>query len=266
MKHIVVRLALMAVQLAMVAGCVPQARYEEARSALAIEQEGHRRTNAQLHQLAQKVDRLEKALAERERQLAAAAERGSAQELAANVAVTERDQANLTVEQLREELGRVGDHLRTFAEQKKQLATQLDAADARAKRVEDLEGSASRRTLVVRDVSLLLSEAITAGEIDLDVHEGRPVIRLEHRSAFVSKNGELQPGTRVATSAIARAARLRPETRVRILRRAADEKAATAELRRIADGLEAEGMPADRIEISVEKVGGEEGPIEIYVL
>jgi hypothetical protein len=261
------RIVPVALQLAVLAGCVvPQARYEEARSALGVEQEAHRRTSQELYGMSRKLEELSVALAARERALAEAGEQLSAKELSLDITVTERDSATQIVDQLREELSRVGDHLRAFGDQKSALATALDAAEGRASRLSELEKAASRRMLFVRDVSLLLGEAITTGELELAVSDGRPVLRLEHASTFISGNGDLQPGTRSVASALARALRLHSETRLRIARNARDEQAATLELRRIASELESAGVAPAQIEIAVEQRGDEDGPVEIYVL
>ena len=261
-----VRLALMA---SLAGGCVvPQTRYDEARSALAVEQEAHRRTNGQLHAIAQKVEALERALQEREREIAERSREAAEKDFAANVAVREREAADQVVEQLRGELGRVGDHLRAFAQEKQQIAQALDRAEERAQRLEAFEKTAGRSTLAVRDLSLLLGEPITTGEVELAIVDARPVLRIEHPSAFVSGSGDLQPGTRSVASAVARAARLHPELRIRIFRRAADEAAATLELEKVADQLESEGVPAARIEIAVEKADASsgDGPLEIQLI
>lgn len=259
------RLAVMAT---LATGCVvPQARYDEARSALAVEQEAHRRTNAELYRVAMQVDALQKKLSLREQELAQRSREMADKELVANVAIREQEAATELVEQLRGELARVGDHLRAFAEQKRELAAKLDGAEARAKRLEQLEKSASRQVAVVRDVSLLLGEPITTGEVELGIAEGRPVLAIEHASAFVAGSGDLQPGTRSAAGAVARAARLHPELSIRVSRRAVDEQAALSELRKVAEYLESEGVPAARIEVAVEKSGDSgEGPLRIWLL
>jgi flagellar motor protein MotB len=261
------RILPLALQLGVLGGCVvPQARYEEARSALAVEQEAHRRTTHELYGMSRKLDELSTALAARERALAEAGEQLSAKEMSLDITATERDSATQVVDQLREELSRVGNHLRAFADQKSALATALDAAEARSSRLGELERAASRRTLFVRDLSLLLGEAITTGEVELGVSEGRPVVRLEHSSAFIAGSGELQPGTRTTAAALARVMRLHPEARLRISRQARDEQAAAVELRRIGAALESEGVAPARIEIAVENSEQDGAPVEIYVL
>jgi flagellar motor protein MotB len=264
------RLLAMVAQLAVLGGCVvPQARYEEARSALAVEQEAHRRTNQKLYDVSQKVDQLAKQLEARERELAERGEQLDASTLAANVSAKEREEAIETVEQLRGELGRVGEHLRAFADQKVALASALDGAEARAKRLEGLEKAMTRRSLALRDVSLLMSDAISSGEVELAVSEGRPVLRLEQQNAFVPNSGELQPGTRALASAVARAAGLHPELGIRISRRAKDAPTATGELQRVADEIEKGGISAERIEVAVEtptSADGADGPVEISLL
>lgn len=270
MSRLAVRLGMTALNVAMLGGCVvPQARYEEARSALGVEQEAHRRTNQKLHELAGQLDELGKKLADRERALAERSEQLDASSLAANVSAREREEAIATVDQLRGELGRVGDHLRAFSDQKRALESALGTAEERAKRLEALEKSATRRALAVRDVALLMSDALTAGEVELAVVEGRPVLRIDPRSAFVSSNGDLQPGTRALASAVGRAASRQPELQIALSRRSNDTSGATAELRRLADELEKAGVSPARIEMAVtapEAPDTDDGPLEITLI
>jgi hypothetical protein len=132
--------------------------------------------------------------------------------------------------------------------------------------LEELEKSVAHTALVVRDISVLLNEAIAMGEVELDMVEGHPVLRLEHASTFISGSGDLQPGTTAVASALSKAVRARPEARIRLVRRAADTAGATAELERIARRLEADGVPPARVEVVVEQPAGEDGPIELHVL
>lgn len=270
MKTHALRLLLATIKLALVAGCVvPKARYEEARSALAVEQEAHRRTGQQLHQLAQKLDDVAKRLAERERALSEQSEQLDAASLSANVSAREREEAIATVEQLRGELGRVGDHLRAFADQKAALESALASTETRANKLEGLEKAATRRGLALRDVALLMSDAITAGEVELAVSDGRPTIRLEAHAAFVPNSSDLQPGTRAIAAAVAKVAARHPELSIRISRRAKDSDAATAEIRSVADELENGGVSPARIQVAVESpesTDAEDGPLEIALL
>ena len=91
----------------------------------------------------------------------------------------ERESADGLVEQLRNDLARVGDHLRIFGEQKASLEEAVAAAEARSQRIAAAERNAARSALVLRDLARELRQPLGAGEIEIDLELGRPLVRIE---------------------------------------------------------------------------------------
>jgi hypothetical protein len=221
---------------------VPQTRYEEALSAARVEQAAHRHTGERLYAIEQQLMAAEAALRERTQKLQGQDELIAAAQLDARVADKERESATDLVEQLRGELARVGDHLGVFAGQKAQLTAELEAAVARAERL----AAAERLITATRDLSLLLAEPITAGELELIVRDGRPLLML----ASAGLLGEGQPselGGRVLTAA-ARIAELNRDVRFEIAEQDPPEGSdRAARLRRLSEALTARGVASEQI-------------------
>ncbi|MEZ4226593.1 MAG: hypothetical protein R3B13_36940 [Polyangiaceae bacterium] len=160
--------------LPLLAGCVvPQTRYEEARSAISVEQEAHRSTLEQLSKVSNDLAKAEQALRTREQRLEEREQKIAEVSLAESVAVQEKESATDLVEQLRGELSRVADHLRAFADDKQRLGDALKAMTERAERLAAAEQSVATRAGLVRDLSLALHQPLTLGSLELGTHEGR---------------------------------------------------------------------------------------------
>ncbi len=195
-----------ALLLPLIAGCVvPQTRYEEARSVVAVEQEAHRRTLAELAVISNKLAKAENAIREREKRLEQRDQKIAEAELAQSISQQERQSASDLVDQLRGELSRVGDHLRAFADEKKRLADALSATKARADRLAEAEKTVASRADLVRDLSILLHKSIALGSIELSAREGR-VELLIPKDELGEKPG---PVAGQAFAAISRVAKLR---------------------------------------------------------
>jgi hypothetical protein len=229
-------------------GCVPQTRYEEARSATRIEQEAHRRTQATLVEIGRKLDQTQVELGQREQRLEKMEQDLAEAKLNADVAGTERQNALDLVETLRADLGRTGDHLRVFADEKSKLAGALDAAKARAEKLASCEQEASENAAVIRDLSVLLAEPIATGAVELQIVEGRPVLRFPSNEIGAEA---IQPTGKKVLAAVAKVTQLHPETRVRIGESGAANGAepGAARLKRISDQLAAQGLKAERVEL-----------------
>jgi hypothetical protein len=163
-----------ALLLPLVAGCVvPQTRYEEARSAISVEQEAHRRTLEELASISNKLAAAEQAVAERERRLEERDQKISEAHFSASVAEQDKSTATDLVEQLRGELARVGDHLKAFSDEKQRLADALGVAQQRNERLAEAERTVAARAALVRDLSILLHQPISLGSIELGSRDGR---------------------------------------------------------------------------------------------
>lgn len=232
-----------------VVGCVvPAARYEEARSAIRVEQEAHRRTQERLTEVSRDMERLHASLSLRERKLEQLETELAEQRLSADVAGTERKFATEMVEQLRGELGRTGEHLREFAGERAKLSLALDAAEARARRLSACEASQADNAAIVRDLAVALHEPIAQGEVEVSVLEGRPVVRINSSELVGETAGEI--GQKVITAIAAITAR-HAESRVAI-RETGNVPAAEAakRLRSVSDALTKSGLGAARLELS----------------
>jgi len=228
---------------------VPATRVEEARSAIRVEQEAHRRTQDHLGEIGRKLEQLQLALAERERRLEVLEGDLSESRLAEERAEVGRRYGVGLVEQLRGELSRTGGHLREFAEDRQKLASALDAAQAREKRLAGCEQEAADNAAVVRDITLLLHEPISTGEVELSVVEGRAVLRLP--SSELTGETPEPVGARVL-AAVGRVTQLHPESRVRLAEEGAPSEPAesgAARLRAISDKLAEKGLAAQRVEL-----------------
>ncbi len=234
---------------------VPATRYDEARSALKVEQEANRRGAAKLYQVEQQVAALQADLDKRQQKLDQQDRQIAAAQLDKNVANKQRDNASQLVDQLRGELARVGDNLRSFAEQKQKLSDALDDAEARAKRLREVEQQASERALVVRDLSLLLHDPISTGAVELTMVDGRPVLRMD--SDKVLAPASILPGGQKLLSAVARVMALHKGSGATIRERnpaaGVSEEQETLRLRRLSDGLGAQGLGPERVTLDVDE-------------
>jgi chromosome segregation ATPase len=125
-------------------GCVPATSYEQANSAAEVEREGHRRAAVKLAAAEEelKLAKAEKvALLAEKKDLEArlqTEESALAQtSLDMESAKKENEQQTELVTQLRGELARVGDHLKTYQGDKDALAEELAAAEAKIKLLEE---------------------------------------------------------------------------------------------------------------------------------
>lgn len=118
-------------------GCVPAVQYEEAQSAAEVAREAERRTAEKLASVEQELERLEQERAQ-------ASERAAQYDLELAEAALERtylekqrDESAALVTQLRGELARVGDHLRSFSDERAELGERLEAAQAELDRLQE---------------------------------------------------------------------------------------------------------------------------------
>jgi flagellar motor protein MotB len=112
--------------------CVPATRYEEAQSAAQVEAEGRRRAALELQNSQQRVAELEASLQARESEIDARQSALDEQQLASSIAEKERDENASLVEQLRGELSRTGEHLKSYADEKARLEKELSSAQEAA--------------------------------------------------------------------------------------------------------------------------------------
>jgi hypothetical protein len=236
-------------------GClVPQNRYDEAVVRLHGEETAHKKDADDLARTKAELARLNQTLGTREESLTAREGELSQAKLDSDRVSTERDDAVILVEQLRGELARVGDHLREFSDQKRELEGALTEADARAKRLDLAEKSVEAKVLLVRDMALAMGDASTKGVVLVTVVDGKPAVRLDAREVFSENGSEVLPGTSAIFGRLAAVIAPRQGARVEIGDRATDSVSPEdriVRLQRVADLLSEKGLGLDRIGLAV---------------
>ncbi len=267
-------------------GCVTQTRYVETRDALVREQAGHHETASQLRHLG---DRLITAELERDEAVREAVARQARldrkeQRLAqlrmdVDVAAQQREEAARLVEQLRGELARVADHLRTFSDQRDSLRSALDAAEDKLARLAEVEQEAAARAVMVRDLALALHRPVATGEVELAVVEGRPVLRLPAARVIPAADAAgVDPDGDAMLAAVARVAAAHPGVSVHVTEVGQVEatEGPEARLGRVSDRLVEHGLaqsqvlvevpPVERSELAKALGEAEPGRIELQLL
>lgn len=174
--RLIVHVASVAALAGILGACVPATRYEEAKSASEVEFAGRKHAEAELSEMRAKVDALTAELAQRQQKLAETEQSVSETKFENSVAVKERDEATGLVDQLRGELARVGDDLRTFAKQKADLEKSLDAAQVRKAELEKGDARLVAAARLTRDLTSALGDRVTSGDVSVDVRGGRVVV------------------------------------------------------------------------------------------
>ena len=248
-----VRPLLLALSFLPLAACVvPKAQYEEAQSAVRVENAAHRRTTARLYDTDQRLYAANRALGERDRQIALLEQQLSQSGLEFSLASGERDRAATLVEQLQGELGRVGEHLTAYTEEKRALAAALKAADERVKRLAEIEREAARRARLVRDITLVLHGPITRGDGQVAIVDGKPIVRLAESSLF--SGDAIGPEGRTVLKDLAQVLREVEDGRIELSergRRLGSSEELVVRLGRVADALTEDGIAPDRVQVTL---------------
>src|SRR6478735_5144694 len=201
------RLVLHVASVAAVAGifsaCVPATQYEEAKSASEVELAARQRAEVELSATRSKLEAALAELSQREQKLAETEQSVSESKLENSVAVKERDEATGLVDQLRGELARVGDNLRSYAEQKADLEKSLQAAQARKLELERNEAQTVALARITRDLTSALGDRVTSGDMAIDVRDGHVLLSAPAELWF-NDDGTLRAGMDSALSAVSR--------------------------------------------------------------
>jgi hypothetical protein len=235
-------------------GCVSETRFEEVRSAAQVEQEARRRATAELERTKQENRELLTKLETKEKAAAIAEKQIDEAKLGLTVATKERESAAELVTQLRGELARVGEHLRTFTDEKRQLGLALENAEARARELSDVDRRATDLALVIRDTALLLPEPIAAGEVELTIKEGRAQVRMPGSRAFLPDGRTLTPEANELVSALVKLGTLHSRAAFEATEvggTSSDGAERMLRLRTLGEAFSAAGLPAQRLVIRV---------------
>jgi outer membrane murein-binding lipoprotein Lpp len=234
---------------ALVAGCyVPRSRYDQANAQLRQEQAARRATEGDLDRARAEIAALTSSLGAREAALSTRDGQAAQAKLDADRLSTERDDAVGLVDQLRGELARAGDDLRTFSGQKQELESALAAAEAKAKELDQEEHRVEQKELLMRDLSLALGQDVTKGVVAVTAVEGKPAIRVAASAAF--SGGELRPDAAAVVERLAAVLISHAAARVELSDLSTDatsDEERVARLQKVTDVLSNKGVGFERM-------------------
>jgi len=129
--------------------------------------------------------------------------------------VKERDEATGLVEQLRSELARVGDNLRSYAQQKSDLEKSLQAAQARKAELERNEAHTVAIARLTRDLTSALGDRVLSGDVTLDVQNGRVLLSAAQELCF-NDDSSVREGMGAMLTGVARVLALYPNSKLEL--------------------------------------------------
>ena len=243
--RLVVNVGTVAAALGLFSACVPATQYEEAKSASEVELAARQRAEVELSATLSKLDAAMAELSQREQKLAETEQSVSESKLESSVVAKERDEATGLVDQLRGELARVGDNLRSYAEQKADLEKSLQAAQSRKLELERNEAQTFSLARLTRDLTSALGDRVTSGEMALDVRDGHVLLSAPSELWF-NDDGTLRAGMDGALSAVSRVLSLHAASALELTVPASDaEKRGPALL----SALTSRGVAASRMKL-----------------
>jgi len=219
--------------LAAVYGCVPAIRFEEAQSAAQVELEGRRRAEHEVSQLKAQAEELTRLLQQHTSTIGEHEEALAQADLDTTTQGKQRENAEGLVQQLQGELARVGEHLRSFSDDKQKLEASREAEAARGRAV----------SRVTRDLALMLSEPLGTGEYALDPEHGKVLLRVP-RDKLLADDGSVKPGAEPLLKAVARVLQLHAALRLAVEGSASSDPLSTS---RLLAALKERGAPGDRL-------------------
>ena len=245
--RLIVNLGVVAAIAGLLVACVPATQYEEAKSASEVELAGRKRAEAELVATRSKLEAANAELNERDAKLAATEQSVSESKLESSVALKERDEATGLVDQLRGELGRVGDDLRSYAKQKADLEKSLAAAETRKKELELGDERTVAIARLTRDLTSALADRVLSGDVALDAAGGKLVLSAPSELWF-GDDAKLAPGADALIAGLARVLAVHPDTALEISPPGASDLA-TARAQAFSAALSAKGVAAQRISL-----------------
>jgi hypothetical protein len=213
-----------------------------------VKSEAHRRAESEIAVIKKDVARLEAELSKREQSISKKEESLAQADLDLEVASQKESAKGHLVDRLRDELARGGDHLKAFADQKDELRQQLVEMQERSQEIERAEGEIARVLGVVRDLSVLESQALGSGEFALTARDGQILLSAPAASLIAADGKRLESaGQRLGTS-LARVGALHPEVGFFI----GDTSATGAEiagLQLLSEAMATAGVSSERVSL-----------------
>lgn len=244
------RLVLHVASVAAIAGffsaCVPATRYEEAKSASEVELAGRQRAEAELAATRAKLEAALTELGQREQRLAETEQSVSESKLASSVALKERDEATGMVEQLRSDLARVGDNLRSYAQQKAELEKSLQVAQQRKSELEQGDAQLAAIVHLTRDLTSALGDRVTNGDVAVEAREGR-VVASAPLAQWLSDDTAARKELEATVAATARVLAVNPKSTLEVSLPLAE---GDPRIQALLAALVARGVPATRVKLT----------------
>jgi chemotaxis protein MotB len=191
---------------ALVAGCVSQAKYDQAMAdraqllarnkTLATDALGRERSHAA------ERGRLKRSLDELTKSATLAAAQIEGLRVGARECGTAFDEASAINQQLRNELERQGKNVDALLGEKGTLSSALTQTKARLEELRRAQAAAEARAALFRDVALRLRRMVDAGELVISLRSGRMVLALPNDVLFDSGKTTLKPRGKAALEQI----------------------------------------------------------------
>ena len=122
----------------------------------------------------------------------------------------------------------------------------------RSQRIAAAERNAARSALVLRDLARELRQPLGAGEIEVDLELGRPLVRIDRGKLLVEGDQAVAPAAQETLGALTRVAKAHPGARLIVSERSdATPEQSVARLRRVLDALVAQGIEPGRVKIEM---------------
>jgi len=241
-------------------GCVAAKHYDEARSVAESEILAHQKTRerlvmalehakgleAELALRSQKLEKMERDLGEKSRDLDAEELAAAESKLEATVLLTEKRAAGELVDQLRSELARTGEHLGVFARDKRTLEQALVVAEKRLASIEAATRNLDEVVAMSRDLSLGLGDELLEGGTTLTTRDGVLVLSIPEPRLFATDGNVLSPDAGKIAHPVALSSIAHPSFAL-VVRSPDHSPAAVARSTAIGAALEAQGLMASRI-------------------
>jgi flagellar motor protein MotB len=242
-------------------GClVTQHRYDDALSKLQQQTVARDGAERRAQVLQETLTALEAELHARELAAEAAKDALNAELLQlrfdADVVATEREEARAISEQLRAELERVGNDLRSFAsdktllgEERDRLSAQLQAAELRLQALSADEAAAELRFKAARELTLALAKPLKEQRLKLTLVDGDIALQFSRSAVFEENSAALSGAGQGLLKQAAKA--LQPlELTVHVQQPASATEPKRAErARAVSEQLVKAGLPSERVQV-----------------
>ncbi len=248
--RVLVHLAAVAALSGFIYGCVPAKQYEKAETAAREQAEARKQLMVKLQQAEQRAAMLSVELDRKHQALEHEQSTLDASKLETTVALKDREAAQELVMQLRSDLARAGDHLAWFSTEKRDLGKALLLAE---QRMDDVEHASQKLVELVgmsRDLSLLLGENQSMGDLVLGSKDGVVLLEVPESRLFAAGVDALVVDAAPVLAGVARASGAHEPLKIEI-RAPGGSELDKARATRLSEALAERGIARARIALDV---------------